>query len=114
MTIDRLILWTLCLFAAFFLVLLVAATQAWPAQTQLIPVKCGARGAIVEFLRQRYAERQVIIGIVNERTLIEIFRSEQGSFSVLASRVDGGACMIASGSQWQDIPPQALKPGESF
>lgn len=114
MTLDRLILWTLAIFAAFFLVLLVASTQSWAAQTQVIPVKCGPRIAIVEYLRQRHSERQVIIGIVNERTLIEIFRSETGSFSVLASRVDGSACMIAAGKQWQDVPAQALKPEESF
>ena len=97
------------MFFRTFVVALLLGTAAIPppasAQT-LRPVACGQRDAITAKLEQRYSEHQKGAGLVSGTRLLEIWHSEKtGTWTILMTRPDGIACVMATGKHWRDTPP---------
>ena len=65
---------------------------------------CGERSEIVEKLKKGYAESPISIGLASNGSIIEIFASEQGTFSIVISQPGGNSCMVAAGENWQSAP----------
>ncbi len=65
---------------------------------------CVDRGQFIERLKKHYGERQVSNGINYNGVVVEIFASEEGHFTILATNPNGVSCLIASGDNWQEIP----------
>jgi hypothetical protein len=65
---------------------------------------CVDRARFIERLKQRYQERQVSNGINYNGVVVEVFTSEQGHFTILATTPDGISCLIATGDNWQETP----------
>lgn len=78
-----------------------------PEQVQTTPSAasplCGKRSAFVTQLKKRYAETPVSIGLASNGSMIEVFVSPSGSFSILVSRPEGISCMVTSGDNWQTL-----------
>lgn len=89
MTLLRMLL--LCFF--------VAAVSA-PASAQ---TACGERGVIADRLAQKYGERPTSIGLATNGSVIEIFASADGTFTILVTSPDGKTCLVAAGEGWQPI-----------
>jgi len=71
-------------------------------------VLCGKRDAVVEALQKNHGEIAVSRGLTSRGTLIEVFASPKSdSFTIINSRPDGIACLVAAGEGWQEIklPP---------
>lgn len=66
--------------------------------------RCGDRGDVVASLEKGYAERQVSMGLANNGTMIEIYASSNGTFSVLLTRPDGVSCLLAAGEHFEQTP----------
>jgi predicted lipoprotein len=69
-------------------------------------VPCGKRDDIVKSLQAKYQETRRIMAIVNAKTVMEIFASKSGSWTVLMSTTDGRSCLTASGEAWSELPHQ--------
>ena len=96
-TVNRLISWSIA--AAAFVVLFIVLATAALAQAQ-----CGPHSRIVEVLAGKYGEAPKAIGTVNSRWLMEVYVSDAGSWTVLVTSADGTSCIVASGSDWEDVP----------
>lgn len=68
---------------------------------------CAMRTGMVKMLDEKYKEQRVGYGLAN-RTMLEVFVSEKGTFTVLGSDPNGVSCIIAAGRDWQT---EALKKG---
>lgn len=66
---------------------------------------CGDRDAIIHKLDNAYSEEPVSIGIVENGSLIEIFVSENGTFTVLITYPKGLTCLVATGNSWESAFP---------
>ncbi len=88
------------------LVALLAAIFTGPARAQAI---CGARDPIVEKLRQVHDERRRVEAVTAAGTLMEIFVSPAGTWTVLITAPGGPSCLVSSGEGWR---PVALSNGE--
>ena len=73
-----------------------AETQA-PAQAQ---AQCSARRDLVEQLSAQYGEKPEAIGQVDQQSIVEIFVSDQGTWTILVTGTDGGSCILATGEGW--------------
>ena len=71
------------------------------AQAQTI---CGERGAIVASLEKTYSEAPVSMGLGSNGTIIEVFASPSGTFTIILTRPDGMTCVMAAGENWEDLP----------
>ena len=65
---------------------------------------CVDRTKFIKRLKNKYAERQISNGINYNGVIVEIFASEDGHFTILATYPSGVSCLVASGDNWQDVP----------
>jgi hypothetical protein len=91
------------------LLLAVIAWLAWnvfvsPAHAQQV---CTMRDDIVKMLGEKYQEQPAGQGIAG-RSILELFVSEKGTFTFLASSPNGVSCIVAAGKDWQ---AEAIKKG---
>ena len=70
---------------------------------------CAPRAAIALSLESEYAEVSVGRGLLPDGQLLELFLSVGGSFTVVATTVQGLSCVIIAGTDWEP----ALLPDES-
>jgi hypothetical protein len=84
-------------------VLLVLVSGSVPAASQTASqarMNCAERSAIVAKLGG-YHEEAEAIGLNNDGTLLEVFVSPQGTWTVLVSSPQGHSCIAAIGEAWQ-------------
>jgi len=79
--------------------ILIAATSYGNAATQ-----CGPHEKIAAALGEKFHENRKSLGIANQATVIELFVSVKGTWTLTATNTKGLACIIASGEAWQDAP----------
>ena len=65
---------------------------------------CAARAVVVADLASGYAERPVSMGLASNGAVIEMFLSDAGTFTIVMTRPDGLACLMAVGDNWEDLP----------
>lgn len=88
---------TTALFAVIIAALLMCAVVAANAQEKCIP----HRDALAYFLKD-HGERPIANAVMENGVVIEILAKPDGAtWTMLALRPDGKACLVASGSDWR-------------
>jgi hypothetical protein len=62
---------------------------------------CGTRDVLVEKLSNEFQENQAAVGMLHDTAILEVFVSEQGSWTILATGTDGQSCVLAAGKNWE-------------
>ena len=62
---------------------------------------CGDRTKITERLWNVYAEEPVSIGLMVNGSIIEVYASYDGTFTVLITSPEGLTCLVATGDNWE-------------
>ena len=62
---------------------------------------CGQRDEIVKSLSEQFKERPQAVGVVDKNAVMEIFVSDAGSWTIIATGTDGNSCLVSSGEGWQ-------------
>lgn len=78
-----------------------------PAQTQSAqqPPTCGVRSEVVASLGTQYLETQQAVGVVDPDTLVEVFVSKRGSWTIVATDTQGMSCIVFYGEGWDSSAP---------
>ena len=71
--------------------------------------RCRERSNIVELLETRYGEKHRAFGTTPEGTLIELFVSPSGTWTLLLSFPNGSSCLIEAGTDWTETPEEKPK-----
>lgn len=66
---------------------------------------CAPRDALVGHLGSKYEESQVAGGLRTQTEIVEVWRSEQGSWTILVTDARGVSCIMAAGTHWREIEP---------
>lgn len=74
------------------------AASAIPSEAQGF---CADRNELVESLADKFKENPAAIGQVNASAVIEVFVSESGSWTILATGTDGKSCVLSAGEGWE-------------
>ena len=64
---------------------------------------CAKRDELVKLLDEKYKESQTGYGTVGEKSVIEVYKSEKGSFTVISTYPNGVSCIIAAGQNWEGV-----------
>jgi len=67
------------------------------------PVVCDDRNTIVSSLSDDYKESRNSIGLANSGSVVEVFSSSDGSWSMIVTRPDGISCLVAAGRNWESV-----------
>jgi hypothetical protein len=85
------------------------ALLAFPAMAQQ-RMPCAPRSAVVSGLTE-YKERVVLRGIANDN-MIEVWLSDEGGFSIILTRAEGGlSCMLSAGASMHAVGQPTPKSG---
>ena len=84
--------------------IVLSSTAMAQAPTPVAGPMCGERGALVTLLKKQFGEEQEDISLQSDQTLVELFASERGSWSILLSAPNGTSCIVAAG---KDLVMQA-------
>ena len=87
---------------------LTAAVLAGLAAVWLAPVAeaqtaCGKRETIVKMLSDKFSEQRHGGGTSGQSSLIEVYTSPSGTWTIIASGARGFSCVIAAGNDWNDF-----------
>lgn len=72
--------------------------------------QCAPRDDVIAHLATHYAETRRGIGIAANDTVLEIFASDTGSWTIVITTAQGLTCLVASGEGFETIaapPPGA-------
>jgi len=78
------------------------------AQAQTLCVK---RGEVAGKLKEKYKEAPVSMGLSNSGTIVEVFVSEKGSFTIVMTHPNGLACLMAAGESWEQVDQDVMDTG---
>lgn len=80
----------------------VAMSLAVTAKTFAAPT-CGTHDLIASTLATQYNERPLHRGLTPKGTMVEIFSSNAGTFTVVVTIRTGMSCLVTAGTHWQEI-----------
>jgi hypothetical protein len=69
-----------------------------------VAIPCASHDVVAKSLTTKFKEVRRVLGVVNAKTVMEIFMSPQGTWTVMMTNTSGTTCIIASGENWQEIP----------
>jgi hypothetical protein len=73
--------------------------------------QCAARADIIKALGDNFHETEAGRGLINPNVVLEIFVSDKGSWTVLASDTKGQSCVLSVGEGWDSTTIKAAMPG---
>ena len=91
--------------------LITATLASAPAQAQMI---CGQHTDVISKLKNNYEEQPVGMGLSTDGGLIEIYSSENGTWTILTTRPSGVACLVAAGDSWEELKSSVQALGKSY
>lgn len=62
---------------------------------------CGERARIVGQLEQHFQEAVTAVGMVDDNAVVEVFVSESGTWTIIATGTDGMSCVLSAGEGWE-------------
>jgi len=91
-------------FAVLAGVAVALGAAALPASAQQV---CASRQEILDSLAEDYKEAPMAMGMANSGGLVEVFTARDGhTWTILLTRPDGNACIVAAGELWTPVPQQ--------
>ena len=81
-----------------------AALPAFASSAFAVPIQCAKHKQMVGFLSQKYSENPVAMGTVNSDRYMQLFVSRNGTWTILVTKTDGEACIVAAGNNWEKLP----------
>jgi len=62
---------------------------------------CADRAEMVKSLADKFKENPTAVGQIDGSAVIEVFVSEKGSWTILATGTDGKSCVVSAGDGFQ-------------
>jgi hypothetical protein len=86
---------------------LAALACASASEAFAVGVQCAKHNTLVGMLAKKYSENPIAMGTVNEDRFMQLFVSPHGSWTILVTKTDGEACIVAAGQNWEKLPELA-------
>jgi hypothetical protein len=84
---------------------LVLALSCGPVRAEApAGIPCAERSMATSQLHELYGERRMGYGLAANGSVIELFASPNGSFTLFATFPEGVSCLIATGQSWEPPP----------
>lgn len=66
---------------------------------------CGPHDEIIKVLTDKYQEHLRSLGMINDKAVMEVYRSSKGTWTFIVTNNAGLTCIVAAGDNWDDVPP---------
>ena len=96
-------------FAATVATMVLSGTSFMSEDADARTARCGSHKDVVAFLGTKYKETRIGMGLINAGQMMELYMSEQGSWTILITRPDGVTCFGPVGKNWMHIKAKPAK-----
>lgn len=69
-----------------------------------VQIQCAAHRQMMGLLTKKYSEAPLAMGTVNADRYMQLFVSARGTWTIVVTKTDGQACIVAAGENWEKIP----------
>lgn len=66
---------------------------------------CKPRAELIKLLDAKYGEKQRSFGLQNNRRVLELYASSQGTWTAILTMPSGRSCIVGAGEAWTTLPP---------
>ncbi|TSE07536.1 hypothetical protein C1D09_018560 [Mesorhizobium intechi] len=73
--------------------------------------QCAPRADLIKALGEKFHENEAGRGLINSSVVLEVFVSQQGSWTVVASDTTGRSCVLSAGEGWDSTMMKVALPG---
>jgi hypothetical protein len=73
---------------------------------------CAIRSDVVAQLADRYQETRRGMGRAGNDSVVEVFASESGSWTIIVTTPSGFSCLVGSGDGWEPLAEALPAPGD--
>lgn len=91
-----------------------ARPAAWPAMALALAglgagpgpahaAVCMQHKSLASYLTDRFAEVPRALGLVAGRSVMEVYVSAAGTWTIVMTTVEGVSCIVAAGDAWRDV-----------
>ena len=70
---------------------------------------CGNRESLLKQLEGGYKESPISMGLASNGSVIELTKSDEGTWTILLTTPKGITCLIAAGGNWENIEPKSIE-----
>ena len=78
-----------------------------------VEIQCAGHKQMIGLLAKKYKEEPMAMGTVNSDRFMQLFVSPGGTWTILVTKTDGQACIVAAGQNWEKMPDNLAKSGPS-
>lgn len=71
---------------------------------------CGSHDVVVQSLADKFREKPQSVGVINDDTVLEVFVSDAGTWTILVTDTDGQSCIMSAGEGWDSNTVVAALP----
>ncbi|MDP3938206.1 MAG: hypothetical protein Q8R92_08710 [Deltaproteobacteria bacterium] len=89
----------------------VLAAFLWLGSGAAQAAVCMSRDDMTGYLASKFNETQRHVGLVMGRSIMEIWRSDKGTWTIVMTNVRGVSCIVGAGEGWENIPAKVELPG---
>ena len=89
---------------AFLACLTVAFLACLTTGAQAQSIACGNHDEFSKVLKQQYREDVQALGITTDGSLLELYASPVGTWTIMLTRPGGPSCLVGSGTDFQIMP----------
>lgn len=86
--------------AAASILFAAACLTALPAASQ---TACMQHQQLVSFLGDRFNEAPHAVGLVANRSMMQVLVSQNGTWTIIMTTTQGLSCILAAGDAWEDM-----------
>ncbi len=69
---------------------------------------CGDRTSLLKQLAGNYKEAPASMGLAANGSVVEVTKSETGTWTILLTHPNGVTCVIAAGEHWENLKQKAV------
>lgn len=96
----------------FALSLGLAGLLLLPTLGRAAPTQCSNHDAVAAELAHQFSERPHAIGLAQDATVMELYASDKGTWTLTVTLPDGMTCLVAAGSNFESMTPAQVAKGD--
>jgi hypothetical protein len=82
----------------------IAAATLASASFAAAASQCAPHESISKQLTERFGEGRKQLGLADATTVVELYVSKRGTWTLVATNTQGRSCILGAGEAWQESP----------
>ena len=72
---------------------------------------CATHEKLAGILNEKFGEQKLGMGLAGQTAMVELFVSDKGTFTLVATNTSGVACIVGAGDSWEKADPKGSLAG---